>query len=413
MITRLPEPLRPELRRLWSELAAVWDAFIRGLLTLGLVMGIAIGLAMTLLGVRNAPALGLLSGLAEFVPGVGPVVAAVIGTLIALFTGSIWIRLPPLGFAALAAAVYFLASQVENLYLVPRVVGRRIALHPIVVIIGALAGAQLGGMLGILLAAPVIASIRLLFGYAFHKLLDEDPFPPTPAPQEIKAAWYDLVRSRDVRGVLFDLDGTLIETDDELVNKLARRLVFLNRIMPAQNQMRLARRWLMASEVWVNGFITLLDELHLDALLFRLNDTLHRWRGLRRPENFVAVDGVPEMLHDLADRYRLAIVTSRSRKDANRFLAQYDFSRFFYAVIAREDVSRLKPHPMPVRRAAQKLGLPTAQCLMVGDTNVDVRSAKAAGALAVGVLCGFGEEEDFQNTDLVIGTTAELEKWLC
>jgi phosphoglycolate phosphatase-like HAD superfamily hydrolase len=49
---------------------------------------------------------------------------------------------------------------------------------------------------------------------------------------------------------------------------------------------------------------------------------------------------------------------------------------------------------------------------MVGDTNVDVRSAKAAGALAVGVLCGFGESVDLQNADLVIGSTAELGKWL-
>ncbi len=94
-----------------------------------------------------------------------------------------------------------------------------------------------------------------------------------------------------MRGVFFDLDGTLIETDDVLVQKLARRLAFMNRLLPAQQQMRLARRWLMASEVFVNGFITLLDRLSLDSLLFRLNDTLRRWRGLRRPEAFVAVAG--------------------------------------------------------------------------------------------------------------------------
>ena len=57
---------------------------------------------------------------------------------------------------------------------------------------------------------------------------------------------------------------------------------------------------------------------------------------------------------------------------------------------------------MPVAKAAEKLGVPVAQCVMVGDTEVDVRAAKAAGALAVGVLCGFGERNDFGDADLVV-----------
>ncbi len=411
-IFRLPEPFRPELRCLWRELAAVWDAFVRGQLTVGLVMGIIIGLATSVLGIRNAPALGLLSALAEFVPGVGSTIASVIGTLIAYFTGSTWIKASPLGFAALTAGVYFLATQFENWYILPRIVGRRVSLHPIVIIIGALAGAALGGILGILLAAPTIASSRILFGYAFHKILDEDPFPQPGAGQDPRARWRELATSQGVRGVFFDLDGTLIETDDVLVSRLARRLVFLSRLLPAQEQMRLARRWLMASELFVNGCITLLDRLGLDALLFRLNDTLHRWRGLRPPEAFVAVAGTPEMLRELARRYRLAIVTSRSRREADAFLTQYGLSDLFYALITRDDVTRLKPHPMPVRAAAQKLGLPLAQCVVVGDTGVDIRSARAAGALAVGVLCGFGEEDDLRNADVVLASSAQLAEWL-
>ncbi len=411
-LMRMPEPLRPELRRLWRELARVWDAFVRGQLTIGLVMGLIIGTITTLLGIRNGPALGLLSALGEFLPGIGSTIAAVIGTLVAFFTGSAWIQLPPLGFAALIAGTYFLVVQFENFYIVPRIVGQRISLHPIVIVIGALAGAELGGLLGLFLAAPIIASARVLIAYAFSKLLDEDPFPPAPTAQDIQRAWEGAVQRRDVRGVLFDLDGTLIETDDVLVNRLARRLAFLARLLPAQEQMRLARRWLMASEAWINGFVTLLDWLHLDGLLFRLNDTLHRWRGLRRPENFVAVADTPEMLRKLADRYRLAVVTSRSRAEADQFLAQYGLSDIFHAVITRDDVSRLKPHPMPVRAAASRLGLPAARCVMVGDTQVDVRAAKAAGALVVGVLCGFGEEQDFHSADLIIRTTGELGKYL-
>ena len=168
----------------------------------------------------------------------------------------------------------------------------------------------------------------------------------------------------------------------------------------------------MGSEELVNGIITLLDRLNLDSLLFRLNDTFHHWRGIRKPENFVALAGGPEMLRELAGRYRLAVVTSRSRREADAFLAQYDLGNLFYAVITRDDVRRLKPHPMPVAKAAEKLGVPVAQCVMVGDTEVDVRSAKAAGALAVGVLCGFGERNDFGDADLVIESTAQVGEWL-
>jgi N-acetyl-D-muramate 6-phosphate phosphatase len=118
------------------------------------------------------------------------------------------------------------------------------------------------------------------------------------------------------------------------------------------------------------------------------------------------------MLRALSERYRLAVVTSRSQREATAFLAQYGLSDLFHAIVTRDNVRRLKPHPMPVRAAAEKLGLPPEQCVMVGDTEVDVRSAKAAGTLVVAVLCGFGEMNDFEDADLVIDTTAQLGEWL-
>ena len=67
---------------------------------------------------------------------------------------------------------------------------------------------------------------------------------------------------------------------------------------------------------------------------------------------------------------------------------------------------------MPMQLAARQLGTPPEQCVMVGDTGMDVRSAKAAGMLAIGVLSGFGEEKDLRDADLVIGSTAQLGAWL-
>jgi N-acetyl-D-muramate 6-phosphate phosphatase len=215
-----------------------------------------------------------------------------------------------------------------------------------------------------------------------------------------------------VRAVLFDLDGTLIETDDVAVAAVAARLRFLGRLLTEEQRLHRARRLLMSSEELINGLMTFLDRLGLDSLPFWLNDAIHRWRGIRKPADFIAVAGSPDVLRALAERYRLAVVTSRSQREATVFLAQYGLSDLFRVIVTRDNVRRLKPHPMPVRAAAEKLGLPPEQCVMVGDTEVDVRSAKAAGTLAVGVLCGFGELNDFEDADLVIDTAAQLGEWL-
>ena len=126
------------------------------------------------------------------------------------------------------------------------------------------------------------------------------------------------------------------------------------------------------------------------------------------------VDGSVEMLRDL-DRQglKLGVVTSRSREDAAAYLAQQGLGDLFWVVITRDDVRRLKPHPMPVEKAAEQLGLTPEQCVMVGDTNLDVRAARLAGALSVGVLCGFGAAEDLRDADLVLDSPAELAEDSC
>ena len=74
------------------------------------------------------------------------------------------------------AGIYGLVFQLENYYMVPRIMGRRLQLHPLVVIMGALAGASVAGVLGILLAAPTLATARLFISYVYAKLLDK-PLP--------------------------------------------------------------------------------------------------------------------------------------------------------------------------------------------------------------------------------------------
>ena len=409
---RLPERVRPEAERLAKDLAAVWDAFMRGQFTMALLVGFIVWVTTTILGVRNSPALGLLSGVAEFVPGVAPVIAGMIGTLIALIFGSNWLPIPNLWFAALVGLFYILELQVEGLFLVPRVVGRRISLHPVVVIIGAVAGAEIVGVLGILLAAPVIASLRVLFGYVMHKLMDEEPFPPLQPLPERSVLWASLAAERSPCALVFDLDGTLVETDDSTIERLAGSFRFLRRVLPNVDLIHLARRLLVISNFLANQFVSMVETLRLNWVLYRMNDRLRRLRGVRPPSGFVAVPGSTEMIRWLARRYSLGIVTSRPREEAFAFLNQYGLAPLFRSVVTRDDVRRLKPDPMSMHLVARQLDASPEQCVMIGDTGMDVRAAKAAGMLAIGVLSGFGEEKDLCDADLVISSTAQLGAWL-
>ncbi len=216
----------------------------------------------------------------------------------------------------------------------------------------------------------------------------------------------------EVEAILFDLDGTLIDTDDVMIERVARRLRPLARLFSRGDPKRVLRRAIMASEGPTNTFLTVLDILGLDDEIFALGDRLRRLRGLRTPANFQPVDGVVEAVRELSGRYPLGVVTTRSQRDAQAFLEQQALVDCFSVVVTHEDTWRLKPHPEPIRYAAEQLGVAIERCLMVGDTGMDVRAAKAAGAYAVGVLCGFGEQGDLVGADLILENPAELGEWL-
>ncbi len=409
---RVPDDWRPEFGRLWRELALIWDSFVRGQLLLALIVGVVVWISMTILGIANAPVLGLISAVLEFVPSIGPVLAAVPGVLIALVLGSTWIPLPNTWFAVLVGFVYFLIQQVENLYLLPRVVGARIRLHPVVVIVGALAGNAIAGILGILLAAPTIACARVLGGYALRKLFDQEPFAEPETP-DLRLIWGELVQKREIAAILFDIDGTLVESDDYVARWVSDSLRVGGRLMPEARRVQLARRSVMALEGPTNLAVSLLDTVGLDEPAFRLRRWMRRATGVAEAGGCACVDGTAEALRVMRSRgYLLGVVTNRNRDEADAILQDAGLRPLVGIVITREDSARMKPHPMPVLIAAEKLGVKAEQCIMVGDTSVDIRAGKSAGSLAVGVRCGFGQDGDFREADLVLDKPADLTGWL-
>jgi phosphoglycolate phosphatase-like HAD superfamily hydrolase len=213
-----------------------------------------------------------------------------------------------------------------------------------------------------------------------------------------------------VEAVLFDLDGTLVETTNRWAQVVAGKLSPLRRILPRLDTVRLGRQIVMSLEVPGNYAVSLAERLHLGGALAGISDRVRRSKGLATRGSSQLIPGSLELVQALSGHYRLAVVTTRARAEAYAFLQRAGLAGVFDAVVTREDVLPMKPHPAPVRRAAQLLGVPTARCLMVGDTTMDVCAGRRAGALTVAVLSGFGDRHELTRSqpDLILDTVAQL-----
>lgn len=166
-----------ELAELGHRLNQTWKRFFRGQLLLSLTVGTVVFLATAAMGLPGAIVLGILAGVLEVVPNLGPVLAMIPAIVIALIQGPSFLPVSNLVFAGLVVLVYVLIQQIENNYLVPRIMGHSLGLHPLVVLVGVVVGSSFAGILGAFLAAPVLASIKIIGWYAHAKLTDQPPFP--------------------------------------------------------------------------------------------------------------------------------------------------------------------------------------------------------------------------------------------
>jgi N-acetyl-D-muramate 6-phosphate phosphatase len=213
-----------------------------------------------------------------------------------------------------------------------------------------------------------------------------------------------------IQAICFDIDGTLSDTDDQWTAALEQRLKPLHRFFP-QGQVRPFARWaLMCAETPGNLLYNLLDWANLDDEVGRIYNFLVRNQVGRRPRHFWIIEGVRDGLLALRERYPLAVVSARDRAGTLAFLKQFDLLDLFPVVATAMTCRHTKPFPDPVLWAADQMGVHPENCLMVGDTTVDIRAGRAAGAQTVGVLCGFGREKELQKVgaDLILPSTGAL-----
>lgn len=143
-----------------EEMAAVVSNYIRGQVLISVIMGLLVFSGMYFLGVDYPLVLGLLATLTETIPIIGPIIGAIPAILLAYLISPI--------LATKVAVFYIIIHQVENHIVVPNIMGHTIDLHPTLVIISLLIGGQLYGIMGMIVAVPVAALLKVLLRHLWY-----------------------------------------------------------------------------------------------------------------------------------------------------------------------------------------------------------------------------------------------------
>jgi len=183
-----------DVKRLMFELRNIWNVFLRGQLIIFFLTIIIYSILLTMLGVRFSLGIAILAGLARFIPYVGPFIVWTITFLVSFFQGENYFGLQSWFYALMIVVICIVVDQIMDNFVLPRFHGKTLGLHPAAVLIAALGAAKAIGFIGLILAAPVLASLILLSRYVARKMLDLDPWPPGESGQRhIEFPWMVLV----------------------------------------------------------------------------------------------------------------------------------------------------------------------------------------------------------------------------
>jgi HAD superfamily hydrolase (TIGR01509 family) len=216
-----------------------------------------------------------------------------------------------------------------------------------------------------------------------------------------------------IRALIFDVDGTLSDSDDHLVERVNQKLQFLQGVFGESNLKLFSRWFVRTAEGPGNWMLEAADRLGFDNLIAAFLDKRANAREILA-HHYPVIPGVVPMLEALSSRYPFAIVTARNEVTTSRFLKINHLEPYFPIVVSSQTCRLTKPFPDPLLHAAEKLGVSIESCLMIGDTVTDVRAAKAAGAQSVSVLCGFGTEKELlkAGTHAILPSTSLLANFL-
>jgi predicted PurR-regulated permease PerM len=168
----VPERRRGALLEILADVDSVLSGFIRGQIIVGAIIAVVVTVMLFALHIKYALLIGIFAGVTDIIPYVGAIAGAIPAVIIALYTNG------PISMLVVAAG-FALMYQIEGHFIAPTVVGQRVGLTPLMVIIAILAGAELGGVLGMFVAVPVVGTIRVIAKRFMHP---KEPMPTLNPP---------------------------------------------------------------------------------------------------------------------------------------------------------------------------------------------------------------------------------------
>lgn len=161
----VPNDYRTDFDQIWRQVRKMLYAYVRGQLIIAALIGVFSGVACWLFGLADPVALGLIAGITALIPYFGPFIGAVPAILVGL-------AISPAR-ALIIAIMYFLISNVLLNFVYPKIVGDAVKLAPILVIVALIAGFSWGGVLGMFVAVPIAATLRILFQHIYPRLYEK------------------------------------------------------------------------------------------------------------------------------------------------------------------------------------------------------------------------------------------------
>lgn len=165
-----------DLERMGKEISLIWNSFLKGQAIVIFIRTILYTVLLGFLGVNFYLGLAIAAGIANLIPYLGVTIAWITYFFVALFQGTTAFGLDSLSYALLVAGSAWLLDNIYDNTVTPRIMGGALKLHPAAIMVAAIVGVNLFGLTGMFLAAPVLATLKLVFQYVQRKMQDKDPW---------------------------------------------------------------------------------------------------------------------------------------------------------------------------------------------------------------------------------------------